>query len=996
MHTISTLQIIKEILNFRSQKLFALVILLFLGLQSQLLAQTSCPISNEISISVYLQPTISLTGATTICATGSATLTATPSGGVPGTCSVTWEYRTDTVSGTWTPITNTNSNPNVFITPNLAVSTQYHALLTCTETSCTGATSNAQTITVNPSIAITTQPIGFEECTNGVSSLSVSTLGGTGNIVYTWYSGADSLNMNVIAGAIGSTYTPVSTSNGTTYYKVSVSSGVSGCGSKTSFVAKVIVYPILTITTQPIGFEECVGGNQTLNVSINGGVPSSTKYQWQSSPDGSTWKDSIGQTNSTLIPTSINAGVRYYQLNIVSGGSNCGFATSTPVKVTVSPQTAIVTDLKDITECIGGTDSLNFVTSGGASNVTYIWESSTSNVPATFTAIAGAASLPIFTPNHSVIGTTYYRVRITSSFNTCTELDSRISTVTINPILIITSHPSDIDECSGGNQILNVSTSGGITSPPLKYQWQYSPDNITWKDSIGQTASTLIPQSLNAGTRYYRVTVTSTGSNCGQVTSNSAKVIIRNQISISAQAQPIVECTNGNQTLTVTATGGSGVLHYKWYLSNSLGGSYTPIPNSDSTSYTPNSVSDGITYYRVDVSATGNGCGVTSSNPVQVDVRKQLLISTDLVGFIECETGKQTLTVAVINGTSTNSTSNLTYQWFSSPTQASGFTPIANSNNATYTPPSTTDGTTYYYIQISDSGAGCSPIPSKTVAVTINPQLTINAQPQNLNECTNGNQTITVGILNGAGGMTFQWQKSSDGITFADTVGATNQTFLPPSTSAGTIYYQVIVTSTGNGCKPVTSKISKVVVAPQISVVTPPQNIDECVGGTVPLSVVAKDGSGTFTYQWQSSPDQSSWVNITGETNSTYNHPPSTTAGVTYYQCLINTPNATNDNACKQATSGIAKVTIFSKPVLTTMAKVTAVCTDGQVELNATKTGGTGTCVITWQVSTDNGATFKDVPSQPTSPDSKYVTPPLKANTKYHATITCSGSGCCN
>ena len=1190
MHTISTLKIKIEKLKARSLRLFTISILFFAGFHSQIYGQTSCPVSNEVTILVYPQPTITITGATTICAGGSTSLKATPTGGVPGACSVTWQSRIDTVSGTFANVTNTNSDPNIFITPNLSVTTQYRAILNCTEASCSAPPSNTQTVTVNPIISIVTHPQSFEECINGTTQLSVQTAGGTGSLQYQWYSGTDTTNLTIIPGETLPNYTPVATVARITYYRVIVSSAVSGCGSKSSFAAKVVVNDILAITAQTPSFEECFGGTQTLSVTIKGGVPSQTTYQWQVSPDGLTFQDSIGQTSAVITPLAANAGVRYYRVNIVSGGSNCGQQTSTPTKVTVSPQIKTVADINDITECINGTDSLNFVTSGGASNKTYIWESSKTNNASSFLPIASAQSKATFTPDPSAAGTTYYRVRVNSTYTNCTSDTSRIATVIINPAvsirtslapfeecvlggqtlfvqadggipslttyqwfvsnvsdgtgmvavptgtsatfkpddtapsvkyykvivtsggsncgqatsnivkikvspqivvladiqditeclngneklkyvlsggasdytfiwesstsgapgtftpvsnqpnsstylpdssvvstkyyrvrinsavttcstptsrtakvivndtLAITNTLADFSECTGGTQSLTVNISGGLTNPKTTYSWLQSASAAgqfiaATGPNIGPT---YIPDATKAGVTYYKVLVTSSGTNCGSQYSNAVKVTITDQINIVTAPQPIVECTNGTQTLSVKPTGGSGAYHYKWYLSNQQNGGYTPIANSDSSVYTPNSTTDGIAYYSVEITTPGvnNGCSTARSVAVSVDVRKQIAFQTDLVGFVECVTfGKDSLYISVLNGTSTNNTSNLTYQWFYSNSQNSGFTLIPNATNASYTPPSTAVGTLYYNVQITDSGSGCKALPSKTVAVTINPQVSINVPPQDINECTNGGQSLNFGYIDGAGStFNFQWQKSTDNITFADTVGATGLSFTPPSALAGTLYYRVIVTPSGGGCQTVPSKSAKVIVSPQISVVTPPQNIDECIGGTVPLSVTVKDGSGTATYQWQTSSDQITWFNVSGETNPTYNHPPSTTAGVTFYKCLINAPNA----GCGQANSGIAKVTIFAKPQLDVKAGVPAVCVDGQVQLTATKTGGTGTCVITWQVSTDNGTTFNNVPTQPTNPDSKYITPPLKANTKYHATITCSGSGCCN
>ncbi len=1472
MHTISTLHSKSERVkneklkvNFSLFTFHFLLLVLLLGFQNNLSAQT-CPVSNEISISVYPQPDISITGAATICASGTATLTATTSGGVPGTCTVQWESSLDGSTG-WTPVTNTNSNPNIFNTPLLTVSTYYHAVIACTGTGCTGKTSNSQLITVVPAIAITVQPVGFDECLTGTQSLSVQTSGGTGagTLNYQWFYGVDSITMNPVSGATASTYTPLSSSTGTTFYKVVVSSAVSGCGSKTSYVAKVtvtpqlalatdilditecvggndslsvatsggagtktyiwessttgvngsfnpiggapnspnykptsyvagttyyhvrvqtsgngcneissraakvVVNPVLTLTNtlnpfeectngnqsltintsggiapltyqwqsspngstgwaaiatggtnatytpvsttagttyyrvlvtsggtacgnqtsnvvkivvspqisivkdlinitecvggtdnlsfvitggasdstfiwesspngstawaavggapnastyQPVSttagtfyyrvrvisalnncttvtsttatvtinpvltitntlnpFEECVGGNQSLTINTSGGISPLT-YQWQSSPNNLTWSNvASGGTGATYIPVSTTSGTTYYRVQVTSAGAACGSQTSNAVKVVVSPQITVVKDITNITECVGGTDKLSFVITGGASDSTFIWESSTASSSGPFTVIAGAPNASTYQPVSTTAGTTYYRVRVTSALNNCTSVTSATAMVIVNPILAITNTLNPFEECTGGNQSLTINTSGGIS--PLTYQWQSSADgstnwtavasngtsatytpvsttagttyyrvlvtsggtacgnqtsnvvkivvspqisivkdlnNITecvdgtdklsfvitggasdstfiWESSAtgiassftavagAPNASTYTPVSTTAGTTYYRVRVTSAlnnctsvtsatatvivnpvltitntladfsectngtqsftvnvtggvsgqitytwlqsasasgpftpasgsnngptytpnattagvtyykvlvtsgGTNCGNPNSNVATVTVTPQISITAQPQPIVECTNGAKVLSVTATGGSGTLHYQWLLSSSLTGPYSAISNTDNNDYTPNSVSDGITFYKVVVSASGNGCGLDTSVAIKVDVRKQLVITADLIGFIECKDGTQSLQVVVANGTGT---ANITYQWFSSTTSNGGFNTITGAISPTYTPPSGTVGTLYYNVIITDNGGGCDPITSKTVAVTVNPQLSILAQPQDLNECTQGNQSLSVTISNGAGIVSYQWQSSTSNnlASFTNISGEVLNTYTPTNTAAGTTYYRVIVNAAGTGCDSIVSRIATVVVAPQISLVTPPSPIDECIGGTDVLTVVILGGSGSAHYEWQISPDNVAFTSIGNSDNQTY-QPSSTTAGTTYYRVII----TNTDKGCNQDTITGTRVTVFDKPTLTTTASVTAVCVNGAVQLNAIKTGGAGSCIIKWQV-INVGGTYDDI--VPSASGNTYVTPPLTKDVKYRAQITCSGSGCCN
>ena len=80
------------------------------------------------------------------------------------------------------------------------------------------------------------------------------------------------------------------------------------------------------------------------------------------------------------------------------------------------------------------------------------------------------------------------------------------------------------------------------------------------------------------------------------------------------------------------------------------------------------------------------------------------------------------------------------------------------------------------------------------------------------------------------------------------------------------------------------------------------------------MTVVISGGSGTISYQWQSSSDGSTgWANAlgTGSTTATFT-PPSTVAGTTYYRVLV-TDLA---NGCSDPVSNALSVTVDGQPTV--------------------------------------------------------------------------------
>ena len=171
---------------------------------------------------------------------------------------------------------------------------------------------------------------------------------------------------------------------------------------------------------------------------------------------------------------------------------------------------------------------------------------------------------------------------------------------------------------------------------------------------------------------------------------------------------------------------------------------------------------------------------------------------------------------------------------------------------------------------------------------------------------------MTVAISGGSGLISYQWQSSTDGNdpwANAAGTGATTNTFTPPSATPGTTYYRVLVNATDSDCQQAVSSVVTAIIIPDIVVETQPTNVNECVGGQDQMTVAISGGSGSISYQWQSSTDGNEpWANAvgTGSTTNTFT-PPSATPGTTYYRVLV---NATGSD-CQQAVSSVVTAIII-------------------------------------------------------------------------------------
>src|SRR5688572_29852562 len=789
--------------------------------------------------------------------------------------------------------------------------------------------------------------------------MTVSITGGSGTITYQWQSSTDGIGGWANAAGTGSTtntFTQPSATPGTTYYRVLVNASGSDCQQAVSSIVTAVIIPDIVISAQPTNVHECVGGTDQMTVSITGGSGTIT-YQWQSSADGiGGWANAAGtgSTTNTFTPPSTTAGTTYYRVLVNASGTDCAQSVSTVVTAIIIPDILITAQPTNVNECVGGTDQMTVSITGGSGTITYQWQSSADGIGGWANAAGIGSTTNTFTPPSTTAGTTYYRVLVNASGSDCQQAVSSIVTAVIIPDIVISAQPTNVHECVGGTDQMTVSITGG--SGTITYQWQSSADGIGgWANAAGtgSTTNTFTPPSTTAGTTYYRVLVNASGTDCAQSVSTVVTAIIIPDILITAQPTNVNECVGGTDQMTVSITGGSGTITYQWQSSADGIGGWANAAGTGSTTntFTPPSTTAGTTYYRVLVNASGSDCQQAVSSIVTAVIIPDIVISAQPTNVHECVGGTDQMTVSITGGSGT-----ITYQWQSSADGIGGWANAAGTGSTTntFTPPSTTAGTTYYRVLVNASGTDCAQSVSTVVTAIIIPDILITAQPTNVNECVGGTDQMTVSITGGSGTITYQWQSSADGIggwANAAGIGSTTNTFTPPSTTAGTTYYRVLVNASGSDCQQAVSTVVTAIIIPDIVITAQPTNVNECVGGTDQMTVSITGGSGTITYQWQSSADGiGGWANAagTGSTTNTFT-PPSTTAGTTYYRVLINE----NRSEGAQSVSSVVTAIIIPDIVITAQPTNVNECVGGTDQMTVNITGGSGTITYQWQSSTD-------------------------------------------
>jgi uncharacterized repeat protein (TIGR01451 family) len=415
-----------------------------------------------------------------------------------------------------------------------------------------------------------------------------------------------------------------------------------------------------------------------------------------------------------------------------------------------------------------------------------------------------------------------------------------------------------------------------------------------------------------------------------------------------ANAGPDIEiCTGGNATLNASASGGVAPLTYSWSNGLGSGASKTVSPASTTT-------------YTVTVTSS-NGC--TATDQATVTVLPDPTITTQPAGFTQCVGGNQALSVSATGGTPA-----LLYQWQSSIDNVS-FTNVSGATASTYTPPATTAGTNYYRVVISATGNGCGTVISNKATVTVVADPAISSQPANASICFGGSQILSVSASGGTPSLTYQWQSSTNNISFTNISGATSSTYTTPVLTA-TTYYRVVVSASGNGCGSVTSNTATVTVVADPSITTHPVSASICPGNTHTLSVSASGGSPVLTFQWQSSSDNVAFSDIPGATSASFTTPALFAA--TYYRVVVSAAA----NGCGSATSNVATVSMTS--ISANAGTDPTICSGTSTIISASASGDAAPYTFAWSNSLGSGS-------------SKTVSP--ASTTTYTVTVT-SANGC--
>jgi len=845
----------------------------------------------------------------------------------------------------------------------------------------------------------------------------------------------------------GADYTPSLLANNTNadiVYSIRRQTVTAGVTAYDSFY-DITVLSALPITgntiTAPVIASFCTSGTPG---AIIGSTPTGNNgfftYQWQSSTDNVTFNNIPGATAVSYIPPALT--VTTYYRRMVNASSCVAATLSNTVTITIIPvvnNNVIAPPV--INSFCASSDPLTITgntPTGGSGAFAYQWQTSADNV--TFADIPGATARDYDPP--AILATTYYR-RSAISGSCAVPVYSNVVTLSVLPPLAnntITA-PAITTFCVSGDPAIitgNVPTGGNNT---YSYQWQRSTDNVTFSDIAGATSRDYDPPVVNTPT-YYRRSATS-GQCTIPILSNVVAITLMAFPSVPVAAQPsLVVCAGSTATLAVS-TPQAGLV-YNWY--------DTPTKTTllfTGVSYVTAAINVSKTFY---VESSNGICSSTTMASVQVNISPVTnnVVTAPVVSSF-CTSGDP---LTITGNTPSGGTGAFVYQWQSSTDNVS-FTDISGATAKDYDPP--VISVTTYYRRSAISGSCTVPVYSNVVTLSILQGLANNTitAPTVTTFCVSGDPALITGNVPTGGTSTYsyQWQSSTDNVTFNDIAGATAKDFDPPVVNTPT-YYRRTATS-GQCTAPIVSNVVTIMLVafPTVPVAAQP-TVTVCPGSAATLAINTPQAG--FTYNWYDTATKTTLL-FTGVSFTTAPISANTTFYVessngicssttlTPVQVNISTPPITpllvnsSVNICNGAiasftvsnvqpgytynwfanpTGGIALATgtSFTTPALTANATYYAEAQNATGCLSVSRTAGTVTVAPAFQFSSTGAevcpgtaATLTATTNQPNitftwyssasggSPlftGGTFVTPVLNTNTTYYVEASNSLSGC--
>ncbi|TYB77235.1 immunoglobulin-like domain-containing protein, partial [Bizionia myxarmorum] len=910
----------------------------------------------------------------------------------------TYSWGMPTISGSITGATALSGQPNFSQTLINTSSIPQTATYTVTAGigSCSPSTFEI-VVTVNPTPTLTATPGTNQTICSGDNITPIVLSPNPNNVAGTTFSWTRSVNTNVIGipNGSGSSITGVLTNTSITpqIVDITITAYANGCPSLPNTIS-ITVNPTPIVSATTATQEICSGANAIITLATN--VAGTTTYNWT--------RDNTGVVTGTNFENNISGPISIALTNTTTTTQTTTFAItattngcpSPVVYVTVSVIAPLRTPftIGDAQDVCNGQDpaDLHIITAptGGSGNYNYQWQVSTNGNAGTYANVAANGNGPVYSPPQQE---RYYRLIITDQACPSSTLISagiQINYIGAGGILggmSITNAPnpaigycpgdtitptytiehtiaSTIDFIYSANSAYVSPSNGQIDAPYTNIGGFF---NRRRRSQVNQTFTLQNPGNTTVTTQIfitpeYNVRICFFG--CLEYACNGEPEIMNVTIHPTPKANATIAnptiCSGSNAQITIAGNIIDAPMNFNWVRNTPAGISGTPVNGNSgniaagNTFTIPGTLTNStnapieVTYTITPLATTSPTCpgsAITRTVTILPEITggtintDQVICSGDIPTIFNGSVG--------IAGT--------TYQWEVS-TDNVNFTPIGGATAQNYTPANSITTITYYrrITTFTLNSVSCSGISN---VITITPNLvTAGTIANNQTICSGiipNNLTGTVATATAASStIDYLWETSPNPGGPWTSTGITTVGYNFIGGVASTTYFRRVATiENGSSSCTVYSNIVTIFVN-NVNITSFGADQTVCSTNTPNVISVIANGSGTLSYQWQSSINASGpWANVGG--NQASYQPPLLTQ-TNYYQVIVTSNNVVSCTA----TSGIITITV--NPFITANA-------GSDINYSVTNCGATSATLHAlnpngeWSVTNGAGGSFSDV-----------------------------------
>ena len=429
--------------------------------------------------------------------------------------------------------------------------------------------SNVVGITLSDTVQVTSHPKDYSGLIGSYAEFSVKAKGD--DLKYQWqYQNAKGVwkNSNAAGSDTSTMSIKITDARDGQKYRCVITQGEE---SVTTDEAAIHAIRPITIQTQPTDYSGKAGEIAKFSVVAEG---EELNYQWQYQNAKGTWKNSNSTgSNTSAMEIKITAtrdGQKYRC--VITDKDNNKIISGTAAIQVAKPESVITAQPVDFTGTVGATAVFSVETAEG--DYSYQWQYSKDGITWKNSNSAGYNTASMSVKITEARAGQMYRCVIKGADIKETSEVAKIILVEPQQITISTQ-PQNYEGALGENAVFTVAAEGeGLT-----YQWQYSKDGATWRNSSSNgynTASLSVEITEKRDGQQYRCVVSDGRT---KVTSDAASVILVKQVEPTEPVEPPIVitkqpqdcyCYDGEEVeFSVEAKGAD--LSYCWTLTTDFG-----------------------------------------------------------------------------------------------------------------------------------------------------------------------------------------------------------------------------------------------------------------------------------------------------------------------------------------------------------------------------------------------------------------------------------------